>query len=742
MPNKPMFRFLRFLFLLLPIVLFAGGVSTVSGQEPMGTIYIIGEPNYDKFPDVTLTFRVVNTDDQIPALADLSSRLTVYENEQQAIGMPIVTEALENVPSYVIFVVDLGRANLSGNITDQAIRESIHYFWRYETPDGRKFFRDGIDIVQIIARVSTPNEQNRTLLPPTSSLTNFIEAVDGISFEAPAPPPYTKGLIALQEALEVIPEDGPGVNSRAIIFIGRQIEDRRNENLELDSSWPAALATLAEVQGVKLYVFNTDAGAHDAEPIFNTLTQNIPGRLILLESETGLNDNNLEGVYEEITDYTHTFQITYRSPLGTCGDREVALVPLGRLPDTASSSAQVTYRANPCPPAPAVQITSSNSVDRELVQEGGSWHHEPAEVPIVAQVEQNWPFAEATPPALVAAELFVNGESQATISPITTLPLEFSLDISKISSNQDAQIQVVVEDELQSTGQANFTLQINVEATRTPTPAPTPTPIPTVTPPEPPAPPWFLGLLGFISVSIILGLVIGLVTVLYFLRRGEAPHPEPGEAPPITPLTGGQKSPTTPIGKPKKAGDPPLGTLKVDLAWEPLIGHIFEIYDKTIIIGRDPHRAHVRLYLPDTDPCAVSGEHCTLHYQEGKFKITDSSSQGTWVNSKRISSHRPQVLDDKAILVLGSAFPGGAKLLFRYGPAPVEPDSPDKRPETEPRLPKPPEPTPVTAAKPSESPPVTPSTDPTAINPPTSPDTTTASKSKSEWRNMFKGDSS
>ncbi|NUM46962.1 MAG: FHA domain-containing protein [Anaerolineales bacterium] len=93
-------------------------------------------------------------------------------------------------------------------------------------------------------------------------------------------------------------------------------------------------------------------------------------------------------------------------------------------------------------------------------------------------------------------------------------------------------------------------------------------------------------------------------------------------------------------------------------------GHKISIYNARTTLGRDPNITDVQVYDADED-CSVSGQHCTILYDRGRFLITDdNSTNGTFVNGKRLLSNEPTELSDGDEIILGDIFRKGAKLCF------------------------------------------------------------------------------
>jgi pSer/pThr/pTyr-binding forkhead associated (FHA) protein len=109
-----------------------------------------------------------------------------------------------------------------------------------------------------------------------------------------------------------------------------------------------------------------------------------------------------------------------------------------------------------------------------------------------------------------------------------------------------------------------------------------------------------------------------------------------------------------------------IAYLQVLMARSDRVGAKIELYNNRTTLGRDPSVTDVQLYNPD-DKTSVSGLHCTIFYDPGqeKFLITDdNSTNGTYVNGKRLAANEPTDLNDEDEIILGDVYRQGAKLRF------------------------------------------------------------------------------
>lgn len=82
--------------------------------------------------------------------------------------------------------------------------------------------------------------------------------------------------------------------------------------------------------------------------------------------------------------------------------------------------------------------------------------------------------------------------------------------------------------------------------------------------------------------------------------------------------------------------------------------------DRPTRIGR---RSDMEVQIDPAAHVEVSGHHCTIYYEDGRFVVVDTSRNGTFVNEKRVRGSA--YLDDGAVLKLA---PTGPRLLFTHLP--------------------------------------------------------------------------
>ena len=140
---------------------------------------------------------------------------------------------------------------------------------------------------------------------------------------------------------------------------------------------------------------------------------------------------------------------------------------------------------------------------------------------------------------------------------------------------------------------------------------------------------------------------------------------------------------------------PPVIVVQIIHIEGPEKGRIQELTDPQILIGRHPD-CQVRF---PAELKSVSRRHATITREGNRFKLTDTSSNGTIVNGKRITE---VFLKDGDVLTMAQ---GGPKFSFltKLGAAPAAPIPPLPQEATPPppvRQPETPQPMPAAVAPP------------------------------------------
>lgn len=627
--------------LALAILLLIGIAGPPLAASAQGTVtYFVSNVDASQFPDITFELRAVDLNNQV--VTNLNSQsLSVYENGQLVSGVQATPRT--DGPINVIYVVDLGRYINYQYVGLNNIRLAI------STLVTGGYFTDDRDSVRVLARQNVNSDQTLTLWPTTSrgdDLTNWAA-----NFSFPRGNGATKSLLGVEDAIKAMADQvpTPGTEAAAIVFLTRYIEDPNNS---VATTAAQTLALSARQNYVSVFVFHTDSSSPFDQP------------LRLLASGSGgayapLKSNNVattaDSIYQVINAQRTVYTVSYRSPLGTSGPRQIT-IDTGQPP---SAGVTGSYEVTVVPPAVSVlQPAAASLIRREarLSVDGTNWTFDTIRVPVTAQID--WPEG-TTPRAIRSAELLVGGIVQDKVEPAPGASLvELEWDISDFVTPgvTPAKLEVRLTDELSVEAVGEVTVNIEVVALPTPTPEPAPGPLAAVTD--------GLRQYGlFVAVPLVClgGLFLLGVAVVLFLRPKRSSS-QPARARAVS----NEPDHTLIVGSPAKRKG--LGTLTVLAGPKAMIGEGIGLTKPVTLIGRSPDKADVVFYVDESS--SVSRIHCTLQLDGMNFVLTDNgSSNGTKVNGVALNPNDPTMLRDGDEIVLGDLGRLGVKLRFNL---PVE----------------------------------------------------------------------
>lgn len=671
-----MLRFSRQILVLAVLCLILAVTQAEPGQaQTVVDAITILSVDESAFPDVVVTFRAVDETGQIPATL-IKDNIDLFENNQRIADFSL-SEG-EVAPATLFFVIDRGFYSNMPAYNRRVLQQSISQLQR----GGQ--FRDGVDTVAIYARVNnsqgpadsngnpTPgrpsNDKLEMVLGPTQSASIFTDATSNLDFSQTTG--STRELLSIDETLTNLTNLGVTKNSStAIVFVASVIQ------------WPSTSETVrnardlgnrARGEQTAVYTLHAHTEAQFADPL-RILAETSGGQYLLLSTEADENVNGLNAIYSHIIQQGQTYTIHYRSTQNTSGTRTVGLAPKNEQP-----IATATYNLDLKPPTITITSPRDNyTVERQAADPSASTINlEPDTVPITAEIS-DWP--DRLPRKIASVDFFVDGLLELHKENPAETTFQLDLDISTITQRKTLPVLVEVVDELgmKSTSSA-ITVNVNVDETTlfiptpTPGPAPTeppicrenpedprcpPTPVPPIVPPTKPEEdstqliPWIItGTLG----------VLLLAVILFYRRRVAALAGNAGRA--IRERAADVRK--TILGGGSVRGKNVLAKLHVINARRDLVGGEIKIYTSNTTLGRNPKLCDIQLYDED-DNSSVSGQHCTIIYDRGRFTLTDdNSANGTEINGHPIPPNEPTPLPDGAEIVLGDLFRRGAKLRF------------------------------------------------------------------------------
>lgn len=616
-------RYLRIALIL------AFGVSLLSAptgaMAQAGMNFFVTDVDSSGFPNVTFSLRAVDLTNK--AVGGLSaSNITVYENGEEVSDLQVTPHT--DGPIALIFLVDQGRLANFTSFTLSNTRLAI------TTLVSGGYFIDGRDTVQVLGRQNVNSDQTVELLPPTSKATDLTTWAANFNFDRGSG--STRGLLGIEDAIKQMSQlvSVPGSQTAAIIYLGRYIED---PSPQVSVSGAQNTATAARRDSISIYILQTDPNKSRKDAL-QVLAESSGGQYAGLDRSGFM--SAVSSVYNTIASQRSYYSVSYRSTLGSSGEREITI----NATEKPATGVTGTFSINLQPASLTITEPVAGSTIRREAQlgEGNTLSADTSRVNVVASV--SWP--DGFSRNIRSAELFANGnpEGSADIVPGSD-QLKFVWDPSDIVDEglNPVKLEVKATDELglESSVETGVSVQVIIPPTATPEGPPVAT---------------MVG--GGVALFCILGFVaLAIVGAVYFfvIRR---PEPVAREVPDAAP------EPRNTIMGADAFPGLVLANLTLLEGPQGLIGETFRIYMATTVIGRNPSATDVTFY-PDEDS-SVSRMHCTIQMgDDASFRLTDNaSSAGTRLNGRRIQPNEPVVLADGDEIVLGDLARRGVKLQF------------------------------------------------------------------------------
>jgi hypothetical protein len=646
-------KIVSYLTLLFLLFLFTPSLS--QAQSDLDSV-VITRVNIENFPQVKVVFRALDSNNNI--VTNLTANdITVYENENRIVDFEVDTQ--DRAPITVVFMIDQGRYFNYQGLGADVIKDGMTHL------ANSSYFRDGYDRVAIITRRNQDGDQvSETILPATQSTSEFVNAVNDLSFDNAE---RTDGLGGVEDGLGQISQLGDaGEGSTAVIYVGSIIDHAASQSDAVSDA--RSLAALAKEQKTKIHVLHTNLNGEFADPL-QALTRGSGGEYVRLYNDRN-NDISLDRLYQDLVDQAQTNQLTYQSQSSVSGSRNVVIVPVG-VPLEAASGAGKSYSIEVETPKVAISLPSTE-IDRrpERDSSGDTWAYQVDTVEL--EVTVAW---QTNPPRdIVAADLVVDGIEQFTVQPnVANNRFQLTWDLTDIErETRTLPVQVRVRDAL-GVEAISPARQVTVNAsipegvareTAVPPPAPAPTVNPCTENPGSAAcveqsvqriAPW---------TTIMLTIVVIGLAVMLILNRNKVG--QVASAAGETVRKGVAEVQKTLVGGGKRRGRQVLAKLHINIARRALMGEEVNIYANTTKLGRNPKLCDVQL-IDEDDISTVSGLHCTIQYDPGRgvFLITDdNSANGTFVNNHPLPPNDPRVLQDGDEIILGEIARRGAKVTF------------------------------------------------------------------------------
>jgi pSer/pThr/pTyr-binding forkhead associated (FHA) protein len=633
-------NFRRLIIVLTTIALFViPSAGLVAAQGSANLKFFITSIDNSSFPDVSLKVRAVDTNDN--SLSSLSSnQIRIFEDNSEVNLDSVNILSAEKGPAAVIFLIDMGKYSRNA-LSSTRLKVLLNYYMN-------EYFRDGIDSVAIYSRGDDGQnvDKNITILRPTHSQSELKYAIDHIQMvRSNISSSVLSGVETAPDDMTVFLNGQAGRASTALIVISAYNETASPDMVVLTNDLRAK-----NITGYAIYTYENTTRMED----FKQFADMTGGQLVRVPSSGETTPANTTIMYDEIYSRNQLINLKYRSSYGQSGNRKVSIVNANETVErTADNNTYMVALNDP-------QITLKNApVDSIKVG-----------APLNLTVELG-PWGDSIERQLVKAELFIDSELEATLPAADnqvalTSPINFTVATDKLSPGTHT-VDITVTDEL---GLKGSITPVNITVTRarveptSPPPTPTPAPNCATKPFNPDCAPTTTVVIAVVLIGFV-GLLVALLVFLMLRtnRRMGAVMQKSGSL-----ASGGFEEMKTALYGRQTPGDlksgNPLAKMHILVAGMSLENQVIDIYSNTTSFGRNPQKCDHQLYTL-TDRSTVSGLHCTITYDYGKFLLTDDNSQnGTFVGGKALTPNEPYELSDGDEIVLGVPTIGGAKMRF------------------------------------------------------------------------------
>lgn len=591
----------------------------------------LGKVDTTHFPEISVSVVFGNGNGRSQTTPPTSDQFSLSEN-----GQPIeqftFTPSEDVAPQSIFIVVDQGRYSVGRyreNYDEQALKELLLLL--------NNGYRPGIDTITILAgrNDKTTNLRYRgdLILNTTTSSTEFEDALrtldltlrqSNITFDEIQPLETPDLLLDALDHAKQMPNS-------VIIYMSAFIH-APNEDSEALNRADAAVNRIAKEAnkiGTRFYVLQT--AAHLADDTLRAPMEKLAevtrgGYLELLTNRN--NENSVAALYGTIWQPGGVFALTYRSQSGAAEERPLILTARNNPKQTAETRYQVALTN------PTVTITApAEGVDLERTNNS-----------VRFTLDVTW--TDRLPRNI--QEVQVNGSPLANFD-FDGSQITFVYGIDSGESLERLPVEIAVMDELGLTAVSDHSLTFAPLATPADAPAQPPDTAPEPTPPLT-CGSWCIAAIALVGISLV---------TFFLLRR-------------FSTTTAAAKSQVRKIIKRATTIMPftnqrqkeVLATLEVLVGRQDLMGQTIDLFNEITTLGRDYDLSDIQIF-DQHERSSVSGQHCTIQYDKGKFWLTDNgSANGTTVNGRLLTPDLAHELNDNDEIVLGDRARRGAQLRF------------------------------------------------------------------------------
>ncbi len=583
------------LFLSNPVGMSVAAKSWPAPVKDAGvpeTICITSSPDISKFPEMLVSFRVVDsTYSIVPGLS--KTDIQVVENNKTPISSTNITASPDAAGLNLYFVIDVS------NRTDLTlVKQTMEAF--------SSLLKDGLDQVTIL---TDENNSSRDLLKTSSSVTEFEKMIQTIPSRVGKPSTINN---ALTQALTEIKSQKIGCNRSTFLII------LAGSDTLSAGSIAANFVEEAKNSHTKVIAYNYPAAIQNPfvrQPFFETLTRDTYGTYVeTITADIAKSSPGKLGLDTNRLLYT----ANYRSNNGDNGEHTVKI----NYQNQDITTESVTYSIKLDPPVVIIKHPEGGAVIKRTEEETTQ----------MTDVEFTVTFPDDLVRKINSANLIVSSPTGVVtdmkIDPSTGIPLNFNWDALQFAEkNVEVPLTLTVE----------VTDEFGLKSTSQPVSVSVIFEIIAAGPP-----PWQL--------YVLYGIVGVLLLVIIIMWR-QVSRLASGIGQSVAKVAGQIRQ--TIVGGSAKKGTV-FGQIKVIDGPASMINQDLKIYTESVKLGRDPQRSDLSFYTVDANS-SVSGLHCKIERVGGAWRIIALSTSGseTFVDNQPIPFNEPYPLSSGQTVRMG-----------------------------------------------------------------------------------------
>lgn len=655
-------------------------VPRLNAQSEISEIDILS--NSTTFLNISLEIQPRNATNNVIEIR--SEDLNVFDSGIKVENFSLNKSEPEPVSLY--YLIDFGRDSNYSRVNPETLKTMLNGFTQ------ANYFREEVDTVAIFGHSYQETNVTSEILLPTRAQSDFNTAINSLQLLGQNEAYQSEGLKGLEAVLTRIEEDlGPEQQRRSsILFLMSHIHWPTTCN---QATLAESIAERAKSLGTTIHVIQTLNGdlscVNDAAL---TLTGGTGGKFLTYSpaiSSFNYNIDRTNEIYTAVMNQGMTYRLDFETTLFEPGDREIQLI------STINPEVSQKIDVNVSFDEPLIKIIQYEQVVQRQFQDGS--YTNPLtniELDVVS-----WP-TDITLDNL-SAEVFVDGVSKVKLPSVSPDSFVVELPIGDITESTDlelqvwlmgdkfraisdlATIQVVVDPissaqlgnpcELDPSSDACREETLKAEATATAIASVLQASEVSAEATRQAAESLVLEAEDEVASSrartslLSLVFLVSLAIMGFMLwRTRRTLSKRLVSAQQVMAQGGGlaEVAKTLVIGGDGALGRQSVAKLFVESGPAKFEQEEILLYDDLTTIGREPQICDIPFYEVN-EKSTVSAKHATIQMENNQFLITDlNSSNGTFVNGRRISPNTPTKIVNEDEIVMGDVFRQGLRFKF------------------------------------------------------------------------------